>query len=149
MSKLYVGCLAVALLALLAMPVMAAAVTDASSTADVALTIEEYCEVSYDSTSFNITLSGGGEEGSGVQGFTANANFNYQITGAITKPTDAPGTWSYGFEDDSQDPLADPIMGSAGTGTNANVKVEVAGVTLADGAGTWTGGTMIITINGQ
>ena len=143
MSKLYIVAVMVALLALVAVPAMAEPVAEDSDSAAVTLTIEEYCEIGYDGTSFDITLSGGAAGGNDSEGYSAGANFAGQISGSLTKPTDAPGTWSFDIDAAGETPV------TFGPGTTAGtVTVTVSEVGLADGNGVWdTGGTMVITVS--
>jgi len=122
---------------------MATPVTEAEASADVSLTIEEYCEIAYSGTTFSITLSGGASGGSDNHSYSAGANFSAEITGSFTKPptpSPAPGTWDWKLENDTKSVTFGP-------GTHpGSVTVSVEGVELGDGNGEWTGGDMTITV---
>ena len=124
-------------------PVFAA--TADSDSADVELTIESYCFIEYDSTVFALSITGGGADDSKTHGFTANANFAYKVTGALTPPTTpagVPGTWDWEFGDTTKE-----LTSPAGTAIDDAVTVEVTGITLANGNGNWTGGSMVISLS--
>lgn len=136
------------LVAVLSVPVIAADVTtDSSGPADIHLTLEQFCEISFDDdASFAINLSGGASSGEDSEGIDLGANFAWKVTAVLTKPTDAPGTWSYYFDTEGTTQLT----GAAGTHTGHIVFVKVTGVSLGDGNGSWTtGGDLTITIQEQ
>lgn len=130
----------IAIVSFLALPAMVAAVTEDSDSAPVTLTIEQFCEIGYGETSFDITLSGGVSGGSDSENYSAGANFNANITGVLTPPTDAPGDWSFDID-------GSPSV-TFGPGTHSGtVTVTVDNVGLADGTYTSSDGTMVITVS--
>lgn len=129
--------LTVGLTALLAVPAMAAGgPPPQSATADISLTIEQYCYIEM-SGSFDIVISGGAASGCASLSFSAGANFAAVITDDLIPP---PGTghltWTNDISPDG------PFPGEI-TGT---VEVCVDGITLIDEAITYPGGTKTITI---
>lgn len=66
--------------------------------ADVTLTVTQYCSLTWDATpdfAFSFDGSGGGDVTKSAA-FTANANFNYDLDLSWTDPGGS-ATWDYGF----------------------------------------------------
>ena len=141
-STWMVGVMA-ALAALMAVPAMAVEPM-ASDTTDVNLSIDPYCQISWDGTSFDILLTGGGETASDTENYTAKANFSAQITGDLAMDEGIPGNWSCTI-----DAAAPPALFGPGIHSGA-VTVTVEDIDLTVDADDWNGqlvGTMTRTLS--
>jgi len=141
MSRLYVIGVAVALLALAALPAMAGGPAPQTDVADVTLTIDQYCEIAY-GTVIAIVVTDGGAAGSYTSTaapYSASANFAATISGVVVAPTGAPGTWTNSLTLKNVGPASSP-----GTG---NATVTVSGLSISTPAASYlTGGTLTLTI---